>query len=81
MGDEPENLVLAHLRAIRTDITDMRNGQAEMLVRLNDVARQIAGLRRDLAGDAETVAHLQAQMDQVREEIARIKRRLDLNDA
>ncbi|MGQ9370074.1 hypothetical protein [Azospirillum sp. ST 5-10] len=80
MSDEPENLVLVHLRRIDQRQEPMEGLMIEMLSRLNDQGRMIAGLRRDQAGDAETVVHLQAQMDRLREQIDRINRRLDLAD-
>lgn len=80
MSGEPENLMLVYLRRMDQRLDRIETGQAETLLRVNDMARQIAGLRRDLAGDAETVAHLQAQMDRMREEIIRIQRRLDISE-
>lgn len=80
MSTEPINLVLEMLRAMRGDIMAIRETQAEHGQRLNDLARGIAIIRRDQGGDAETVAHLQAQVDRLREQIDRINRRLDLVD-
>lgn len=79
MAAEP-NLVLEHLRAIRGDVGALREDMREVKVRLNDLHSAVAGQRRDQAHDAEVVAHLQAQLDRLRDEIELIKRRVDLAD-
>jgi len=80
MADEPPNLVLELLRAMRGDMAEMREDVQEVLTRMSRLEEGQARGRRDQAGDAETLAHLQAQMDRMREEVARIKRRLDILD-
>ena len=75
-----ENLLLEHLRAMRTDISDIRRTQQEHGVRLTEIAGSVAGLRRDQALDAEVSAHLAARVDRLRDEVDRIKRRLELTD-
>ena len=77
---EPANLVLEHLRGIRTDLTAVREVQGEHSLRLTELAIGIAGLRRDQAHDAEVGAHLAARIDRMQDEIDRIKRRLELSD-
>ncbi|MBJ7416405.1 MAG: hypothetical protein JHC88_13305 [Niveispirillum sp.] len=52
MSTEPINLVLEMLRAMRGDITAIRETQAEHGQRMNDLARGIAIIRRDHSGDA-----------------------------
>lgn len=80
MAEEPENIVLAYLRRIDLNVKDLQRGQSEVLNRLNRLEEGVARVRRDQANDAETVAHLQAQVDRLREQIERINRRLDLVD-
>lgn len=80
MITEPENLVLELLRAIRADIGDLRHGQQELLMRVGRVESGIAGIRRDQGSDAEATAHVQAQVDRMRERLERIERRLDIID-
>jgi hypothetical protein len=53
MADEPANLVLEFLRANRGDIADLRLTQLEHGHRFNRIELAVAGLRRDLAQDAE----------------------------
>ncbi len=80
MTDEPINLVLEHLRVIRSDLAVVRDDVREIKYRQNEMARQIVGLRRDQAGDAETVAHVEARLDRFGERIERIERRIGLLD-
>jgi hypothetical protein len=75
-----ENLLLEHLRAIRTDVSDICRTQQEHGVRLTEIAGFVAGLRRDQALDAEASAHLAARVDRLRNDVDRIKRRLELTD-
>ena len=80
MADDPENLVLEHLRAIRADVHEIKTVQKEHGHRLTRVEIGVAALRRDQAGDAENVAHLESRIDRMRDDIERIKRRLDIVD-
>jgi hypothetical protein len=81
MTADAENLVLEHLRVIRSDINDVRQTQKEHGIRLTEIAGSVAGLRRDQALDAEAAAHLTARFDRLRDEVDRIKRRLDLTES
>lgn len=78
MNQNVESLILEHLRHIRAQVDSLREVQTEHGRRLLTIESGIASLRRDQAGDAETVVHVQAQIDRLREEIERIKRRLEL---
>lgn len=53
----------------------------DIKIRLGSIERAMGGLKRDDADGIETDAHLQHQIDQVGERVARIERRLDLKDA
>jgi hypothetical protein len=77
---EPDDLVLEHLRAIRSDLARQRDVLGEHTVRLNEIAVAVAGPRRDQALDAEAGAHLAARIDRLRDGVERIKRGLDLTD-
>jgi ubiquinone biosynthesis protein UbiJ len=52
--------------------------QREMLARFARLDTGHARLRQDQGSDAETVAHVQVQIDQVNDRIDRIERRLGL---
>lgn len=47
MAEDVNNLVLEHLRAIRSDLRDMRDTMAEQGQRLTRMEIGLAGLRRD----------------------------------
>jgi hypothetical protein len=80
MADDPANLVLEHLRAIRADVHEIKTVQKEHGHRLTRIEIGVAGLRREQAGDAENVAYMEARVDKLHEEIERIKRRLEIID-
>jgi septal ring factor EnvC (AmiA/AmiB activator) len=80
MADEPINLVLEHLRAIRADMQEVKHAQQDQGQRLIRMELALAGLRRDQASDAENVVFVSARVDKLSEEIDRIKRRLELID-
>lgn len=64
MAEDVNNLVLEHLRAIRSDLRDMRDTMAEQGQRLTRMEIGLAGLRRD----------------RLVEQVRRIEHRLDLAD-
>ena len=80
MAEDASNLVLEHLRAMRADMQEMKEMLREHGHRLTRIEASIASLRREQAGDAENVAHLEARIDRLTDEIARIKRRLEIVD-
>lgn len=80
MAETPTPLVLDHLRALRGDMAAVREDNREIKHRLHRIETGIAGLRRDQAADAETVAHLEARLDKLGDRLERIERRLDLTD-
>jgi archaellum component FlaC len=49
-----------------------------VVLRLGRVEEKLAKVRRDMAGDAETTAHVQVQMDRMDARVRRIEHRLDL---
>lgn len=77
---EVDNLVLEMLRGIRGDVAAIRDVQREHGVRLAELGTGLAGLRRDNAGDAEVSAHLAVRIDRLRDEVDRIKQRLEIAD-
>lgn len=49
MGDNIENLILEHLRAIRADIGGIKEDVCEIKQRLTSLEAVVAGLQRDNA--------------------------------
>jgi hypothetical protein len=81
MVDPSYELMLEQLRQIRaTQVVHSRRFD-EVLHRLSAVEIGLTGLRRDHAGDAEAVAHLQARVDRMEGQIDRINQRLELTDS
>jgi hypothetical protein len=64
MAEDVNNLVLEHLRAIRSDLRDMRDTMAEHGQRLTRMEIGLAGLR----------------LDRLVEQVRRSEHRLDLAD-
>jgi chromosome segregation ATPase len=81
MADEPQNLVLEHLRAIRADVGLLREGQAEIALRLGSLEQQVAGLRRDFADLRADFVRLESRVDRLDHRVERIERRLELVEA
>lgn len=80
MAEDVNNLVLEHLRVIRTDIRDLRDTLLEQGHRLTRIEVGLAGLRRDQAIDAAGVAEMGLRIDRLTEKVQRIEHRLDLAD-
>jgi hypothetical protein len=81
MSDEPFNLVLEHLKALRADMAALRGILGEHGERLSRIDIGVSRYRRDQAEDAETVVHMEVRPDRLRDDIEMIKPRLDLRDA
>ena len=78
MADNVENLMLEHLKRSQVTLDDVARDIRELKTRQSETYAAVIGLRRDQANDAEVSAHLQVQLDGVRDRIGRIERRLDL---
>lgn len=78
MADNIENLILEHLRAIRTDIGGIKEDVREIKQRITSLESAVAGLRRDNANLYGDVIDQQARYDRLVERVERIERRLDL---
>jgi gamma-glutamylcyclotransferase (GGCT)/AIG2-like uncharacterized protein YtfP len=66
MSDSPENLVLSLLRAIRTDIAEIKETLRETQMRLYALELNYVSMR--------------PQLDRVAGDVQRIKRRLELTE-
>lgn len=78
--DEPDNLVLVYLRRIDQRQQTNEKLLLEVLTRITALELANARGRAFAASDAEAVAGLQANVDQLRGDVTRIMRRLDLVD-
>jgi len=73
MTAEIESLVLEHLRAIRSDLADLKREVTGNSVQLSAVGRQLAGLTAAVYASKSDVDELKRRMD-------RVERRLELTD-
>ncbi len=80
MVDASNELMLEQFRQVRGILGGHGQKLDEVLHRLSVVEIGLAGLRREHAGDAETVAYLQARVDRMQGEIDRINHRLEITD-
>ncbi len=80
MTDNVENLILEHLRAIRSDIGGIKDDVREIKQRLTSLEVAVAGLRRDNSNLYGDVIDQHARYDRLVERVERIERRLNLAD-
>lgn len=81
MADPSQELMLEQFRLIRATLDTHSRKFDEVLHRLSNLEIGFAGLRREHAGDAETVAHLQSRVDRLQGQVDRINQRLELTDS
>ena len=74
MADEPENMVLQHLRHIRSVVDDLRETQINHGLRLSMIEEGLGNLQVQ-------IATVNKRLDATQEDVRVIKRRLDLVDA
>jgi hypothetical protein len=81
MVDDPENMVLTQLRAIRADIFDVQGSLGEIKRRLANLEGGQASVIQHLGHLAAADAQQQLATDGLGERLIRIERRLDLRDS
>ena len=82
MSDNIENLLLEHLRQLRSDIASLRTEMHEefrdVKLRLGSVETAVVAVRRDATDQMGDVVRQQLRIDQLAERLERIERRLEL---
>ena len=78
MADNVDNLMLEHLKRFQATLERIERKLSELTTRQNETQSAVLGLRRDQVNDAEISGHLQVQLDDVKDRLERIERRLDL---
>ena len=74
-----ENIILEHLRAMRADISGIRDDMSEVKQRLTGLEVAVGGIKRD-AGDLYTEnASQHIRYDRLAARIEKIERRLELS--
>ena len=71
--DNISNLILEHLRSIRSTLARHDEQFDTVIMRLGSIESQMAGVQADIAG-------LNLRMDRFENRLARIERRLELRD-
>ena len=79
MADAVENLMLEHLKRFQATLERIEHRLGELTIRQTETHTAVLGLRRDQVNDAEIAAHLQVQLDSVKDRLDRIERRLELS--
>ena len=80
MSEKVENLMLEHLKRFQATLERIESKISELTIRQNETHSAVIGLRRDQAQDAEVSAHLQVQLDAVRDRLDRIERRIEITN-
>lgn len=78
MSDEPDNMVLTLLRAVRGDIAEVRLDVRELKERVTNLETLIGN---STSTELHHYASLSGRLDRVAGDVERIKVRLDLVDA
>lgn len=74
-----DNLIIEHLRAMRTEIAAVKSDTADTRQRLVSVEMSIVDMRRNVVHVFEDIAHQQLIMDKLLDRVQRIERRLALS--
>jgi len=74
-----DNLVIEHLRAIRTEIASVKADTSDTRQRIGGVETSILDMRRNVVHLFEDMAHQQLTMDKLLDRVQRIEKRLDLS--
>lgn len=81
MSDNVDNLVLEHLRGMRAGLERIEHELREIKTRVTSVEAGIAGIRRDSANDNDKLVNQQVGLDELKNRIERIEKRLELSAA
>ena len=75
MAEEPFNLVLEMLRAMRRDIGEMREDIRELKHRMSTVEQQVSIM---IASEMSHYAGVSTRLDRIGDKIERVERRLEI---
>ena len=74
-----DNLVIEHLKAIRTEIAAVKSDTADTRQRLVSVETSVIDMQRNVVHVFEDLAHQQLTMDKLLDRVQRIEKRLELS--
>lgn len=80
MSENVDNLILEHLRGMRSSQDRMEHELREIKNRITSVEAGVAGVRRDAAHDNDKIVQQQIGLDQLNERIERLEKRLELSN-
>ena len=80
MTDHVENMLLEHMKRFQATLEQIQRELRELKLRQSETHAAVLGIRRDQVNDAEITAHMQVQLDGVRDRLDRVERRLDLSN-
>lgn len=80
MTDKIDNLILEHLKAIRSELGELSSDMKDVKLRLTELERGQAMVLSGQADGYGASARQQSVIDRLSERISRIEKRLELND-
>lgn len=80
MSDNVENMVLEHLRHIRSRVDQIADDMSDLKHRMSSLESAMVSVKYEVAHGDETDARQQVTLDKIIDRIQRIERRLELND-
>lgn len=80
MVESPQRIILAHLRAIRSDLAEVQGSLGEIRGCLGNLENGQASIIQHLGHLAAADAQQQVAVDRVTERLVRIERRLELRE-
>ncbi|MDP2825158.1 MAG: hypothetical protein Q8O52_21060 [Sulfuritalea sp.] len=81
MTGNAENLVLEHIRAIRTELAQVKDDTSEIKMRLTSIDERLTLAEKGIANVHGDFAIIQIRMDKQGDRLERIEKRLDLTPA
>lgn len=80
MTENIENLILEHLRVIRSEVTAMRESIDELKARMSSLEAAMIAVKREVSIGDEVDGRQQVSLDRIVKRIERIERRLELHE-
>jgi len=81
MVDEPQNLVLEMLRAIRADLADLKRDNLDFKARRTTTESTLGSIYGSIGHLQVQIASQTGRLDRMEQQLDRINRRLDLVEA
>lgn len=75
MSDDPANIIIERLKALRAEVAAVKADTSEMRARMGQTG--IAGLRRDFAHADDNAAIRSVRIDRLIERMVRLEKRLE----